>query len=235
MMNRKSVSGLMPSSAAKIRAYSVISGIAFMPPPLGPLNAQFTLDGTNCVVFADMFDGELARCVTRRKDGSTLKISLIGKRPNSVSKIELSINGLAPFQTVEVSAEPIITQQNIGLLITDMNFDELPDFAVMEFASAGPNTPYLYFLFNTESGKFESSAALSQITSPVFDTHTSTITSHWREGAGKSGRDSYVWRDSKPVLVERLERTHDGTGCRSRTYGEKDGKLELLKSTECAD
>ncbi|MDH3740773.1 MAG: hypothetical protein OER56_04170, partial [Hyphomicrobiales bacterium] len=162
-------------------------------------------------------------------------ISLIGKRPNRINGIELSINGLPPFQTVDVVAEPTIDHQNIGLLITDMNFDKLVDFAVMESAAAGPNTPYLYFLFNAETGKFEASPALSKVTAPKFDSNSGTITSRWRDNATRSGLDSYAWRNGKLTLVGRIERTDDGSQCLIRTYAEQNGKMEFVKSADCAD
>lgn len=235
MMNRKDSLSTTVAECSGYRRIAAVIGIitAFGWP--GQLNAQLTLDGTNCVVFADMFDGELARCVALRPDGSTLKISLIGKRPNAVHKIELSLNGLPAFQTIDVVAEPIIDHQNIGLLITDMNFDKLPDFAVMEFAPAGPNTPFLYYLFNVETGKFDASQALSAITAPMFDAKSGTIISQWRDNAARSGRDSYVWRNGKLALVERIERTNDGSQCRTNTYGEQNGELKLMNSADCAD
>lgn len=238
MMNRKdSLPMRLPRrfrSQCFLRVLAVLGAMAIFHWP-GRLNAQLTLDGTNCVLFADMFDGELARCVALRPDGSTLKISLIGKRPNAISKIELSIDGLPAFQTIDVVAEPTIDHQNIGLLITDMNFDKLPDFAVMEFAAAGPNTPYLYFLFNAETGKFEANPALSEITTPVFDADNNTITSVWRDNAAKSGRDRYAWRNGKLVLVKRIERVVDRSQCQVHTYAERDGELRLMKSAACAD
>lgn len=235
MMNRKdSLSTGYPRRCCVRRIVTVLVWAAASSWP-GPLGAQVTLDGTNCVILADMFDGEIARCVARRPDGSTLKISLIGKRPNSITKVELSINGLPAFQSIEVKAEPIIDSQNIGLLITDMNFDNLPDFAVMEFAPAGPNTPYLYFLFNPETGKFDASPSLSRITAPMFDAQSGAIISRWRDNATRSGQDRYVWRNGKPILIERIERTDDGSQCRTNTYAEHNGELKLVNSADCAD
>lgn len=235
MMNCKdSLSTRYPRSSYG-RRFMAILGLAAAVSWPGQLKAQLTLDGTNCIIFADMFDGELARCVARRPDGSTLKISLIGRRPNSVKKIELSINGLPAFQAIDIKAEPTIDSQNIGLLITDMNFDKLPDFAVMEFAPAGANTPYLYFLFNAETGMFDASPSLSRITAPIFDEESGTIISRWRDNAARSGKDRYVWRDGKPALVERVERTDDGSQCHINTYSELNGELKLVKSADCTD
>ena len=235
MMNHKDSLSTIGLWSSRCRRFVVILGLVAALSWPGELKAQLTLDGTNCVIFADMFDGELVRCVARRPDGSTLKISLIGKRPNSVKKIELSINGLPAFQAIDVKAEPTIDSQNIGLLITDMNFDKLLDFAVMESPPAGPNTPYLYFLFNAETGKFDASPLLSRITAPVFDVESSTIISRWRDNAAKSGQDRYIWRNGKPALVERVERTEDGSQCRTNTYSERNGELKLAKSADCAD
>ncbi|NNE24490.1 MAG: hypothetical protein HKN11_17960 [Rhizobiales bacterium] len=235
MMNRKVSFPLTLPRLIHYRPFMAIFGLLLAVIEPGPVNAQLTLDGTNCVIFADMFDGEIVRCVARRHDGSTLKISLIGKRPNRITRIELSINGLPPFQTLNVVAEPTIDHQNIGLLITDMNFDKLVDFAVMEFAGAGPNTQYLYFLFHADTGKFEASPALSKITAPTFDALNGTITSRWRDSATRTGQDSYVWHNDKLKLVERTERTDEGAQCLIRTYKDQNGKLELVKSAGCAD
>ncbi|MGI9463393.1 MAG: XAC2610-related protein, partial [Aestuariivirgaceae bacterium] len=117
----------------------------------------------------------------------------------------------------------------------DMNFDQQPDFAVMETSATGPNTPYRYFLFNAETGQFEANSALAAITAPVFDARARTIVSDWRDGVARNGRDQYVWRDGKPALIHRIERINSNEGCVENIHGEKNGRFQLLQTGACHD
>ena len=197
--------------------------------------AQLTLDGTHCVVFPEIFVGELARCVTLRADNSTLTVSLIGRPPNEVQRIELKIDGQLPFQVIDLDARPTVDSQNIGMLITDMNFDGHKDFAVMNTRPPGPTVSYVYFLFDPKTGAFANSPELAEITAPVFDKNKRQIRSQWRDGAARYGRDRYVWQDGKPVLQERIETQRHGETCLQKHFRREDGQLKLQETQICRD
>ena len=197
-------------------------------------DAQMTLDGTNCVVFDTPVSGELARCVAFWPGERTLKISLIGRVPNSVTKVALSFDGSAPFQMLELRTQPILDKQNIGLLITDMNFDGYRDFAIMERAAADPNTPFIYFLFDTDNNLYARSASLEAVVSPTFDETKKQVRSTWRDGAARSGADTFIWLEGTLVLDKRRERIFSDTGCLENHYRNLGGKLELDKTVECS-
>ena len=73
-----------------------------------------------------------------------------------------------------------------------MNFDGYGDIRLVEFQPAGPNVPYLNWLFDPTSGCFVENRALNAITSPQFDPATREIRSNWRDGATRYGTDVYV-------------------------------------------
>ena len=83
-----------------------------------------------------------------------------------------------------------------------MNYDGNDDFRVVEFLPAGPNIPYLYYLYDPAIAGFVYSKAYDTITSPEFPGN-SEIRSQWRESAGKWGIDTYTVANSTPRLTKR--------------------------------
>jgi hypothetical protein len=196
---------------------------------LHPAQAQVTLDGTHCVIFEGVPKGELVRCAVREGENHVLTIALVGRYPNRVEEIVLSLNGRPPFQRLKLSALPLISRTDVGLLREDFNFDGASDLAIMEQAG---KMGFLYYLFDAASGRFLPNAELAAIASPQFDGARKLIRSRWSRG-GISGDDSYVWEGDRPVLAERLSRDSRGGRCVEARHERRNGRLELVETLPC--
>ena len=101
-----------------------------------------------------------------------------------------------PSQVIEgLQVEMPPTDDPNPLVVIDMNFDGYNDVRLVEFLAAGPNVPYLNWLYNPTSGQFESSPALNELTSPQFDASQREVRSAWRDGPARYGVDVYTFRD----------------------------------------
>ena len=143
----------------------------------------------------------------------------------------------------DLSAQPEIVQQIEGfeaeipvsgpvpgVEILDMNFDGYGDFRVIEFIAAGPNVPYLNWLFNPVTGKFEKSAELNAITSPKFAPEARLIESQSRDGANRYRTDSYEIIGAKPLLTKTELKEYLQPGVYQRTVSERrDGVWHIVE------
>ncbi|RKZ78167.1 MAG: hypothetical protein DRR19_26890 [Candidatus Parabeggiatoa sp. nov. 1] len=133
-------------------------------------------------------------------------------------------NESMPFQTLQTSATPIFNDNAVvGFELEDMNFDGYRDMRLMAFLSAGPNVPYLYWLFEPQTGQFVSNSAFAEITSPEFDAEKKQIISHWRDGAAHYGTDYYQVVDDKPILVRQKEEIYQNDETRKVIVRERVG------------
>src|SRR5262249_51403739 len=118
-----------------------------------------------------------------------------------------------PFQVIEgLDTVTPLSTGTPGLAVLDMNFDGYGDIRLVESQPAGPNIPYLNWLFDPTSGRFVENRALNAITSPQFDPATREIRSNWRDGATRYGTDVYVFSEGGPVLVRKESKEYKGPG-----------------------
>lgn len=137
--------------------------------------------------------------------------------------------GLLRIQAIEVQREAQVLQRIEGLdtqtplaegaapvEAVDMNFDGHVDLRLVESRPAGPNTPYLNWLWNPAAQRFEASPALDEISAPRFDASRRQVQSDWRDGASRYGTDTYVWRDGPAAAqllpLQREERVYSAPG-----------------------
>jgi hypothetical protein len=129
--------------------------------------------------------------------------SLIGDRPTEssgefavVKRIEIRhATAAEPFQVIDgLDIETPSTAGMPQIDLLDMNFDGYDDMRMVEFRAAGPNAPYLTWLFDPRSVRFAESRELNAIPSPRFDSDRREIHSSWRDGAMRYGADVYVHR-----------------------------------------
>ncbi len=95
---------------------------------------------------------------------------------------------------------PVIPGVSV-LELLDMNFDGYADIRLAEFRAAGPNTPFLNWLFDPASRRFLPSQALNALNAPAFDAASQQVVDRWRDGAARYGTDLYVWRDGELVAA----------------------------------
>ncbi|WP_158288852.1 XAC2610-related protein [Rubrivivax albus] len=82
-----------------------------------------------------------------------------------------------------------------GLEAVDMNFDGHVDLRLIEFRTAGPNTPWRHWLYDPGSARFVASEALDALSPTRFDAERRVVIVDWRDGAARHGRDAYAWQD----------------------------------------
>lgn len=145
-----------------------------------------------------------------------LVFGLVGDRQADtlhVTRIVVTRAGDAtPLQTIEaLDAAPPVSDAP-ALSVLDMNFDGYADIRLVEARPAGPDVPYLNWLFEPAAGVFRSSPELDAITSPQFDAAAREIRSEWRDGAATYGRDVYVVENGAPVPRRREVRVYSAPG-----------------------
>jgi hypothetical protein len=116
---------------------------------------------------------------------------------------DVGLGGLLQDITLPSSIETT-TPINIAtsLLVGDMNYDGNDDFRIVRFLPAGPNIPYLYYLYDPATRTFIYNEEYAKITSPEFPGNNE-IRSQWRENAGRWGIDTYVINGTNPILTRR--------------------------------
>jgi hypothetical protein len=120
----------------------------------------------------------------------------IYQRPEDVGQ-----GGLLQDITVAVDTSTPLNDPN-SLIVGDMNYDGNDDFRIVSSLPAGPNIPYLYYIFDPTPRNFIYSEAYGKITSPEFPGN-SQIISKWRESATKWGIDTYKVATNVPAITQR--------------------------------
>lgn len=131
-----------------------------------------------------------------------------------IRRIEIRSGEAAqPVQVIDdIDTETPAADAKPAFDILDMNFDGYADIRLVERVTAGPNTPYLNWLFDPSLGRFVASPELNDIASAQYDSDKREIRSEWRDGAARYGTDIYVYRDGRPVLVRKEEKDYQGPG-----------------------
>jgi hypothetical protein len=120
-----------------------------------------------------------------------------------------------PVQVISTGGARTMDLRGRGFVLEDMNFDGYTDLRVQAFVPAGPNIPYLYWLYDPKTGRFKGSRELEEIASPVFDPHERVIRSVNRNGAAVHVSRTYRWVDGVPRLLRVEEtRVHPDEGVR---------------------
>jgi hypothetical protein len=123
-----------------------------------------------------------------------------------------------------------------GLELLDMNFDGYADIHLVEARPAGPNVPYLNWLYDPASGRFVENRALNAIASPRFDAQKREVRSDWRDGAARYGTDIYVFRDGQPVPVRREANEYKRPGVYALQVSRwVDGAWQVVETRERRD
>lgn len=134
-------------------------------------------------------------------------------QPDAAGKTKISVihvfqraedvgpGGLLQDISMPVDTSTPLTDPN-SLIVGDMNYDGFDDFRLLQSQPAGPNIPYVYFIFDPGLRKFVYSEAYGKITSPEFPGN-SLIVSKWRESAVKWGIDTYQVATNIPTIIQR--------------------------------
>jgi uncharacterized repeat protein (TIGR01451 family) len=132
----------------------------------------------------------------------------------------------------DITSVPVETSTAMNdassLIVGDMNYDGNDDFRIVKNLPAGPNIPYLYYLYDPATRKFVYNEAYGKITSPEFPGN-SEIRSQWRESAVKWGIDKYTVAGNTPRLTQRetWEAINDTQAKHQVTIFHADGTSQL--------
>lgn len=157
-----------------------------------------------------------------------LHVRAIEIQPGNASEPAQRIEGLATDTPWSATAP--------ALELLDMNFDGFADIRLVESRPAGPNVPYLNWLYDPASGRFVESRGLNAITSPQFDAKARELRSDWRDGASRFGTDVYTFRDGQPVPLRRETKTYQRAGVFSlHTSRWVDGAWRVVETRQGRD
>jgi len=164
------------------------------------------LPGTECVA-----QGEVLREVsaTVHPDLPAVRLVLQGSVDGATATIErIDVYfgpKTEPAQVIAVGGATAPDVGGAGFILEDMNFDGYADFRVQAFVPAGPNTPYLYWLYDPASGGFKPNRTLEEIASPTFHPAERVIRSENRSSAASWVTRSYHYVDGVPRLFREKE------------------------------
>lgn len=144
-----------------------------------------------------------------------LRVRAIEIRRGDSAQATQRIEGLATATPWSASAP--------GLEFVDLNFDGYADMRLVEAQPAGPNVPYLNWLYEPGTGRYVANKALDAISAVTPDAQRKELRSEWRDGPARYGVDTYIWRDGQPVLVRKEARDYQRPGAYTLTISRLEG------------
>lgn len=126
-----------------------------------------------------------------------------------IREIRIQQDGRTVQTIANFAARPIIDEDELdGFVIEDLNFDGYKDLRLIEFLPAGPNIPYLVWLYQPEQKRFVASDLFAEITSPEVNAEKRQIKMQWRDGAAKYGTDIYEFRRGALIMVRQITKEY---------------------------
>jgi len=148
-------------------------------------------------------------------EGSEWEISLLWTGPPETVEAFHSIHTLSlrpleggeatVFRNLDASIPDVMDAS--GYLVTeDMNFDGFMDFRLMENPTAGPNTYWLFWLYDPETGTFTKADVWNELglVSPEFLPEEHRIRSFSRDGYGLYETRMFDVTEGIPMLAMRI-------------------------------
>jgi len=118
-----------------------------------------------------------------------------------------------------------------GFETLDMNFDGYADIRLVEFRPAGPDLPWLHWLYDPASGRFVPSQSLNDLGGPRPDAATQELTTDWRDSATRYGTDHYAFQGDQLVPLRRESREYESPGVYTLNVSHwVDGRWQVVQS-----
>jgi hypothetical protein len=192
--------------------------------------------GDQAVQNRDAVASEATSAVTPAPAAPAQRWELKGVKDGDGRVVELQVFKVGetePHQRLTgFSASPIEDLENGK--IADLNCDGRGDIMLMEFLPAGPNVPYLYWIFNPQSERFECTpregqdSCSFQFPDPI-DCETKQVVTNERDSATTYVVRHWGWQGTQLVTVKEVESELSDNGQRRVTVRERrDGKLEVV-------
>jgi hypothetical protein len=123
-----------------------------------------------------------------------------------------------------------VSRDALELVVEDMNFDGFADVRIQAFLPAGPNIPYIVWLFNSKTDTYDHSPDLSDIPSFTVDSENRWIRSEERDSAAVYTEFFYRYEDSELILFREIETDHEKKEIVTREL--KDGEMSVVDTKE---
>jgi hypothetical protein len=116
------------------------------------------------------------------------------------------------------------------VIVEDMNFDGFADIRIQAFLGAGPNIPYIVWLFNPRTNTYDHSPSLSDIPSFEVDSENQWIRSEARVSATVYTESFYRYVDGELTLFR--ESVTDYEKNEVVTSELKNGEMSVVNTKE---
>ena len=215
-----------PPSAAAPVVVPVVAPAPPVPAAAAPVGHAITIKGR---IRNDLPEASFSLLADDAPEtAGVLHVRAIEIRPDNRSESTQRIDGLAT-DTPWSATTP-------ALELLDMNFDGYADIRLVKSRPAGPNVPYLNWLYEPADGRFVESRGLNAITSPQFDATAREVRSDWRGSAARYGTDVYTFRDGQLVPLRRETKVYKRAGVYTlQTSQWVDGAWRAVESRERRD
>ncbi|WP_310602021.1 leucine-rich repeat domain-containing protein [Anaerosporobacter sp.] len=121
------------------------------------------------------------------------------------AETEMLIQEIIPSEYTYFEDNPCsYSGDTLGFYIEDMNFDGYADIRIMEFLPAGPNIPYVCWVWDKNTGQYVYHTELSMITSLEVDYKNELIYSFGRTSASEHFEDYYRYINGTLTLVKKV-------------------------------
>ena len=128
----------------------------------------------------------------------TIKITIKSSESGTV------IQEIIPSEFTVFGADPIFFADDLGFIIEDMNFDGSADIRIVEFLPAGPNVPYICWVWDEVKEQYVYDSALSSITSLRVDFENELIWTFGRACSSEHFELYYQYKDGILTLIKEV-------------------------------
>ncbi|MBN2694735.1 hypothetical protein JXR93_08735 [bacterium] len=152
----------------------------------------------------------------------------------SANSIKIAITGdVNVEQELKFDETESADEERAGLILEDINFDGFKDLRIQESISAGPNTPYLYWIWNKDKSFYERATELDELTSPIVDAENKKIITEVKDSPTTYFTNEYKFENNKLTQIKEIKKEYDENDPSKAKFTIrelKNGKLTVVKT-----
>jgi len=121
------------------------------------------------------------------------------------------IQELVPSEYAMFGKSPLYydVSNDLYFAVQDMNFDRYADIRIIDFLPAGPNVPYICWVWDIEDGQYVYDAALSGINAIEVDFENEIMWASERISGGVSHTNYYRYNDGVLTKIKEIRTEYD--------------------------